>query len=89
MINNNISEELTTDLEQLLESEGDLVQELSKVATKAAGFHARLESIEKALKTDPSSYCSKEAGDLVSKAEEKYSSEIEGSMKDHAMKVFK
>lgn len=78
------NKELMNDLSNLLEAEGDLVQELSDVATKAAGFHARLESIEKALESGCCCYSSKEADLLVQKAEEKYSNELEGSMKSHA-----
>lgn len=77
--------ELTKDLSKLLKEEGSFVKELSDVATKAAGFHARLESIEKALEKDPSSYSSKETDDLVEKAKSKYSHELESSMKDSAM----
>lgn len=80
----NCSKDLTNDLSQLLKEEGSFVKELTDVATKAAGFHARLESIEKALESDPSSYNSKEADGLVEKAKEKYSSELEGNMKGTA-----
>ena len=66
------SNDLTKDLCILLKEEGDFVQELSDVATRAAEFHARLEAIEKALETDPSAYNSKEADGLVQKAKEKY-----------------
>jgi len=78
------SNSLSQDLCKLLKEEGSFVKELSDVATKAAGFHARLESIEKALKTDPSAYNSTEADALVEKAKGKYSSEIEKSMKEQA-----
>lgn len=84
LIKSNGSDALMKDLSTLLKEEGSLVKELSDVATKAAGFHARLESIEKALESDPSSYSSKEADGLVAKAKEKYSSELEGSMKGYA-----
>ena len=77
-------DELTHDLEKLLKEEGDFVQELSDVATKAAQFHARLEAIEKAIESDPASYHSKEANKLVKEAEDKYSSELENRMKDAA-----
>ena len=46
------SNDLNKDLSKLLKEEGDFVQELSDVASKAAEFHARLESIEKALESD-------------------------------------
>lgn len=78
------SNDLNKDLSQLLKDEGDFVQELSDVATKAATFHARLEAIEKALETNPSTYNSKEADDMAEKAKEKYSSELEGRMKEEA-----
>ncbi len=78
------SNDLTKDLCKLLKEEGDFVQELSDVATKAAEFHARLESIEKALETDPSAYNSKETDKMVEQAKDKYSSELEGRMKDQA-----
>ena len=51
------------------------------VSTKGAEFHARLESIEKALETNPSAYNSKEADGVVKKAKEKYTSELEKRMK--------
>ena len=79
--NNDLPKDLTKDLSRLLKEEGDFVQELSDVSTKAAEFHARLESIEKALETNPSSYNSKEADGVVQKAKEKYSSELEKRMK--------
>ena len=79
--NNDLPKDLTNDLSKLLKEEGDFVQELSDVSTKAAEFHARLESIEKALETNPSAYNSKEADKLVQKAKEKYSSELEKRMK--------
>lgn len=75
------SDTLKSDLASLLKEEGDFVQELSDVATKAAGFHARLESIEKALESDASIYSSKESNQLAKKAEKKYTSELEASMK--------
>ncbi len=75
------NKELTKDLEKLLKEEGDFVQQLSAVATQGAEFHARLESIEKALNSDPASYSSKEADKFVKKASEKYSSELEKSLK--------
>lgn len=76
--------ELKKDLSKLLKQEGSFVKELSDVATKAAGFHARLESIEKALASDPSSYSSEETDEMVQKAKDKYSSELENSMKETA-----
>ena len=79
--NNDLPKDLTKDLSRLLKEEGDFVQELSDVSTKAAEFHARLESIEKALETNPSAYNSKEADGVVQKAKEKYSSELEKRMK--------
>ncbi len=79
--NNELPKDLTKDLSKLLKEEGDFVQELSDVSTKAAEFHARLESIEKALETNPSAYNSKEADGVVQKAKEKYSSELEKRMK--------
>lgn len=82
----NIPEDLTKDLSKLLKEEGSFVKELAEVATKGAEFHARLEAIEKALRTDPSSYSSKETDNIVQKAKEKYSSELEGNMKDKAAK---
>ena len=78
------SNDLTKDLCKLLKEEGDFVQELSDVATRAAEFHARLEAIEKALETDPSAYNSKEADKMVEKAKEKYTSELEKRMKQQA-----
>ena len=80
----NTSSDLIKDLTKLLKEEGSFVKELSDVATKAAGFHARLESIEKALETNPSAYHSKEADELVEKAQAKYSSELENNMKEEA-----
>ena len=79
-----VSNDLTNDLSKLLKEEGSFVKELSDVATKAAGFHARLESIEKALESDPSAYNSRETDDLVKKAKAKYSDEIEKNMKEEA-----
>ena len=61
------NKELTKDISKLLKDEGDFVQQLSSVATQAAEFHARLESIEKALGSDPSSYSSKESDKYVEK----------------------
>ena len=81
---NDINKELNKDLSNLLKEEGDFVQELSDVATKAAAFHARLEAIEKALETNPATYNSKEADSMVEKAKEKYSSELENRMKEEA-----
>ena len=78
---NDTSNDLTQDLCKLLKEEGTFVKELSDVATKAAGFHARLESIEKALESNPSAYNSKEADDFVEKAKGKYSSELENRLK--------
>lgn len=80
----NNSNELTQDLCKLLKEEGNFVKELTEVATKAAEFHARLESIEKALESNPSAYHSKEADKLVEKARDKYSNELEGRMKEEA-----
>jgi len=80
----NTSNDLTQDLSKLLKEEGSFVKELSDVATKAAEFHARLESIEKALETNPSAYNSKEADKLVQKAKEKYSSELEKRLKQES-----
>ena len=85
----NSSTNLTDDLTKLLKEEGHFVKQLSEVATKAAGFHARLESIEKALETDPSAYNSKETDELVEKAKAKYSSELENSMKTDAKEQIK
>ena len=51
----NENKDLTKDLSKLLKEEGDFVQQLSDVSAKAAEFHARLESIEKALGTNPAS----------------------------------
>ena len=79
--NNDLPKDLTKDLSKLLKEEGDFVQELSDVSTKAAEFHARLESIENALENNPSVYNSKEADGMVQKAKEKYSSELEKRMK--------
>lgn len=79
-----VSNNLTSDLSKLLKEEGSFVKELSDVATKAAGFHARLESIEKALESDPSAYNSRKTDDLVEKAKAKYSDEIEKNMKEEA-----
>ena len=79
---NGLPKDLTKDLSKLLKEEGDFVQELSDVSTKAAEFHARLESIEKAIETNPYAYNSKEADDVVQKAKEKYSSELEKRMKE-------
>ena len=84
MLNNKTSTDLTKDLSKLLKEEGDFVQELSDVATKGAEMHARLESIEKAIETNPSAYNTKEADNLVEKAKEKYSTEIEKRMKEQA-----
>lgn len=87
-LNNNLND-MTQDLCQLLKEEGDLVQELSAVATKAATFHARLEAIEKALETNPAAYDSKNAAELAQKAKEKYSSELENKMKEEATNQMK
>ena len=84
MLNNKTDTDLTKDLSKLLKEEGDFVQELSDVATKGAEMHARLESIEKAIETNPSAYNTKEADNLVEKAKEKYSTEIEKRMKEQA-----
>ncbi|MBE6024922.1 MAG: hypothetical protein E7231_17365 [Cellulosilyticum sp.] len=81
---NNNTNDLNQDLCKLLKEEGEFVKELSDVATKAAGFHARLESIEKALENNPTAYNSKEADGLVEKAKDKYSYELENSMKEAA-----
>lgn len=75
--------DLVKDLSKLLDEEGDYVKQLTDVATKAAGFHARLESIEKALENN-SSYHSEEADQMVQKAEDKYSNELENNMKNFA-----
>ncbi|MBE5961794.1 MAG: hypothetical protein E7256_10520 [Lachnospiraceae bacterium] len=83
------SKELMNDLSKLLKEEGSYVKELTDIATKAAGFHARLESIEKALEKDPSCYCKKEADQMVQKAEDKYSNELENNMKEHAKSEIK
>ena len=80
----NENKDLAKDLAKLLKEEGDFVQELSDVSAKAAEFHARLESIEKALGTNPASYNSKEADKMVEKAKEKYISELEKRMKEQA-----
>ncbi len=80
----NKPKDLLKDLSKILKEEGDFVQELSEVATKGAELHARLEAIEKALKEDPCAYNSKEADKMVKKAEEKYKSELENSMKEAA-----
>lgn len=79
--NNDLPKDLTKDLSKLLKEEGAFVKELSDVSTKAAEFHARLESIENALENNPSTYNSKEADGVVQKAKEKYSSELEKRMK--------
>ena len=84
MLNNKTSTDLTKDLSKVLKEEGDFVQELSDVATKGAEMHARLESIEKAIETNPSAYNIKEADNLVEKAKEKYSTELEKRMKEQA-----
>ena len=84
MLNNKTSTDLTKDLSKVLKEEGDFVQELSDVATKGAEIHARLESIEKAIETNPSAYSIKEADNLVEKAKEKYSTELEKRMKEQA-----
>ena len=77
-------DDLTKDLAKLLKEEGDFVQELSDVSARAAEFHARLESIQKAIKTNPAAYNSKESDQMVEKAKEKYNSELEKRMKDQA-----
>ena len=82
-------EGLKSDFAKLLKEEGSLVKELSQVATEAAGLHARLEAIEKAFKTAPSSYQPKEADALAQKAKDKYTNELEGSMKNNAMDKMK
>ena len=79
--NNDIPKDLIKDLSKLLKEEGDFVQDLTQIAIRGAELHARLESIQKALETDPSSYNSKEADGVVQKAKEKYSSELEKRMK--------
>ena len=56
MFNFGNKNDLTKDLAKLLKEEGDFVQELSDVSAKAAEFHARHESIEKALETNPAAY---------------------------------
>ncbi|SES85765.1 hypothetical protein [[Clostridium] polysaccharolyticum] len=78
------TEGLKSDLAKILREEGSLVKELSQVATEAAGLHARLETIEKALESSPDSYNSKEADEMESKAKDKYTSELENSMKADA-----
>lgn len=80
----NKPKDLLKDLSKVLKEEGDFVQELSAVATKGAELHARLEAIQKALKEDPCAYNTKEADKMVKKAEEKYTSELENSMKEAA-----
>lgn len=77
------SKDLIKDLSELLKEEGSFVKELTDVATKAAGFHARLESIEKAIETN-STYCSKESDEMVEKAKDKYSKELENDLKNNA-----
>lgn len=84
MSKENSSSDLNKDLSNLLKEEGSFVKDLTSVATKAAEFHARLESIEKALASDSSTYSSKEADEVAQKARDKYSSELEGQMKDQA-----
>ena len=84
MFNFGNKNDLTKDLAKLLKEEGDFVQELSDVSARAAEFHARLESIEKAIKTNPAAYNSKEADQMVEKAKEKYTSELEKRMKQQA-----
>ena len=71
MFHKNPSAELNKDLAKLLKEEGRFVKELSDVATKAAECHVRLECIEKALESGPSSYHSNEADQLVNQAKEK------------------
>ena len=80
----NTSSDLTQDLSNLLKEEGSFVKELTSVATKAAELHARLESIEKAIESNPATYNSNEADNLVQKAKEKYTSELEKRMKEQA-----
>lgn len=80
------SEELMRDLSELLKEEGEYVKELTEVATKAAGYHARLESVMKALQSDSSTYSSNET---AQRAKEKYSNELENRMKEHAAKQLK
>ena len=82
--NGDLPKDLTKDLSKLLKQEGEFVQELSDVSTKAAEFHARLESIEKAIENNPSLYNSKEANGVVKNAKEKYSNELEKRMKNQA-----
>ncbi len=84
MFNGKKNNELNEDLSKLLKEEGSFVKELTDVAAKAAGFHARLESIEKALESNPADYSSKETDSLVEKAKEKYTNELEGRLKDEA-----
>ena len=76
----NSSDDMKKDLSKLLKEESNFVKELSDVAAKAAGFHARLESIEKAIESGYS-YSSKEADELVHKAQDKYTDELEERMK--------
>lgn len=85
----NGSQELIHDLSELLKEEGSYVKDMTELATKAAGFHARLESIEKALGKDSMEYSSKETDKLAKMAEDKYSSELEGAMKNNAMEHLK
>ena len=80
----NKHDDLIKDLSKLLKEEGDFVQDLTQIAIRGAELHARLESIQKALETDPSSNNSKEADSLVKKAKEKYKNEIEDKMKEAA-----
>ncbi len=80
---------IKTDLAKLLKEEGSLVKELSQVATEAAGLHARLESIEKAIDTDPATYHSNAADELAKEAKEKYTSELEDSIKQNATNKLK
>ena len=77
-------DDLNQDLSKLLKEEGAFVKQLTEVATKAAEFHARLESIEKALESDSSAYSSEQADEFVQKAKDKYSNELEGKLKDYA-----
>ena len=84
MFGKNKSDDLMDDLSCLLKEESKFVKELTEVATKAAEFHARLESIEKALETNPAEYDVKQTDKLVEKAKSKYSSELENNMKEHA-----
>lgn len=78
----NMSDELMQDLSRLLKEEGSFVKELTDAAVKAAEFHTRLESINKAMESDPGKYDPRKTDELVKKAREKYSDELEKQMKE-------